>query len=90
MIADTSLDAFNSIEDLAGRQALVLEYIRKHPDQTAEQICSGLHAKSPNTVAPRITELLHEQQAIYISGRSKTSLGRTARTYRAYLKGGML
>lgn len=34
-------------------------------------------------VAPRISELLNDYQAIYISGYTKTSSGCTARTYRA-------
>lgn len=62
---------------------VVLEYIRANPDQCAEQIMHGMGAKSPNRVAPRISELLNDYQAIYISGYTKTSSGCTARTYRA-------
>lgn len=84
MIAQTSLEAYHSITDLNERQAVVLSYIRHNPDQCAEQICFGLGVRSPNSVAPRITELLNTHKMIYESGRTKTSSGRSARTYRAY------
>ena len=82
-IAQTSLEAYHSIYDVDRRRDAVLGYIRAHPDQCAEQIAVGLRARSLNSVAPRITELLHECEAIYVSGTTKTSSGKTARTYRA-------
>ena len=84
MIAETSKLAYICMEDLETRRATVLSYIRRNPDQCAEQIMKGLGARSPNSVAPRITELLHDTKDIFVSGRTATSSGCTARTYRAY------
>lgn len=75
-----SLEAYQQV-DTAARRKSVLDYIRANPDQCAEQIVAGMHARSPNVVAPRITELKRDNM-IYVSGYTKTSFGRTASTYR--------
>lgn len=83
MIAPTSLEAYYSIDNIECRRAQVLDYIRCNPDKCAEQIVIGMKARSHNSVAPRITELLNDTGDIYVSGYTTTSTGRRARTYRA-------
>lgn len=82
MIAQTTLEAYHSVEpELNARQKLVYNFIRKNPDLNAEQIYRGLGYHSPNSISPRITELL-ENGMIRVSGYNLTSSGRRARVYR--------
>ena len=78
-----SLEAFYSLppDYLNDRQAQVWTYILQHPDVCAEEIMTGLGARSPNQVAPRVTELL-KMGAIEISGKTITKSGRRANTFR--------
>lgn len=80
-VDELSLEAYDSL-DIETRQGMVYDYIREHPNVTSEQVMLGMGFKSPNAVAPRITEL-YQMGAIIRTGRGKTSSGRTAHTYTA-------
>ncbi len=82
-MAQTSLEAYRSLPEdyLNDRQTAVWQYIARHPDVTSEQIMTGMGAKSPNQIAPRVTELL-QMGAIERSGKAKTASGRSAYTFR--------
>ena len=63
------------------RQALVYKYINRHPNMTAYEISQGLGFSDPNTVRPRINELI-KKQYILVSGQRPCSItGKLANTY---------
>lgn len=57
-IRETSLEAYQALGDLAERQKLVLDTIRRFPGMTATELTKLLQKSDPNFVRPRITELL--------------------------------
>ena len=81
-IAETSIEAYYSVSKLSARRSLAVRaYIEANPGVTNEDISQGLRLRI-QSVTPRVKELL-ENGVIWITGRSKTSTGYTARTYSA-------
>lgn len=83
--SQTSLDAYHSISDvkLNQMQAAVYQYIQFNPGCTNEQISYGLKMRL-QSVTPRTTELI-KMGKVFVSGRSKQSSGRYAKTYEVVL-----
>lgn len=80
-VSDTSIEAYYSERRIASEQSIrVRGFIAANPDSTNEDIALGLRMRI-QTVTPRVKEL-KECGVVWITGRTKTSAGRTAKTLR--------
>lgn len=62
MMIDTSLEAFNEVKkNLAKRQEQVYSVIMQYPNRTSAEYAKILHLPL-RSVAPRITEMLHDDK----------------------------
>lgn len=81
-ISETSIEAYYSVRELSKESCIrVRRFIEANPDCTNEDISQGLRMRI-QTVTPRVKEL-KENGIVWTTGRTKTSTGRMARTYRA-------
>ena len=80
-LSETSIEAYYDIRTLSTPLALkVRSFIAANPDCTNEDISQGLRLRI-QTVTPRVKEL-KENGIVWITGRARTSTGRTANTLR--------
>lgn len=72
MIQQTSITSYYQEvkAGLAGRQQLVYEALRLHPDSTDREVAALLQASDPNQVRPRRNELAQAGR-VYASGKRK-------------------
>lgn len=80
-IAETSIETYYSIRKIASEQSRkVRAFVEANPDVTNELIAEGLRMRI-QAVTPRVKEL-KENGIIWITGTTKTSTGRSAKTVR--------
>ncbi len=78
---DTSRAAAEAIEPRAGTlRRLALDYIRRHPRRTADEVAEALD-ESPLAIRPRITEL-RVQGLIVNDGRGVNRSGKAAHLWK--------
>lgn len=58
MVRQTSIEAYQALEDIGRRQRIVYEGIKMYPGITAVELCRKLGRLDPNFVRPRINELV--------------------------------
>lgn len=78
----TSREAAEAIEPRAGTlRRMALEFIRKHPGRTADEVADAL-GESVLTIRPRISEL-RAKGLVRVAGRGQNKSGKAAHRWNA-------